>query len=236
MHFTPSPITMLATDGTVSLNLLNVATLPVHSLSHLVYVGGCCLSTTSFSSIAFSIAFPLFSVILYIVINFITSAPNRRIFMLDITITEMENTFDHFLTIETFVRSGITYSFDGRINKDFYDKEELEAMASTSYTTWENLRTHVYNVIRGKKLPLSFKIVLVLSQPDIMDMLEKNHLTIPVSDVANLTLNIYYDGMSIQLTSMATQNIFTMDKTLELVWDAEIREFLKKAGICFTDN
>ena len=64
MHFTPSPITMLATDGTVSLNLLNVATLPVHSLSHLVYVGGCCLSTTSFSSITFSIAFPLFSVIL----------------------------------------------------------------------------------------------------------------------------------------------------------------------------
>ena len=35
---------------------------------------------------------------------------------------------------------------------------------------------------------------------------------------------------------MATQNIFTMDKTLELVWDAEIREFLKKAGIYFTDN
>ena len=141
--------------------------------------------------------------------------------MLDITITEtrdfvkkllMENTFDHFLTMEAFVRSGITYSFDGRINKDFYDKEELEAMASTSYTTWENLRTHVYNVIRGKKL------------------------TIPVSDVANLTLNIYYDGMSIQLTSMATQNIFTMDKTLEHVWDAEIREFLKKAGIYFTDN
>ena len=137
--------------------------------------------------------------------------------MLDITITEtrdfvkkllMENTFDHFLTME----------------------------ASTSYTTWENLRTHVYNVIRGKKLPLSFKIVLVLAQPDIMDMLEKNHLTIPVSDVANLTLNIYYDGMSIQLTSMATKNIFTMDKTLELVWDAEIREFLKKAGIYFTDN
>ena len=33
----------------------------------------------------------------------------------------MENTFDHFLTMEAFVRSGITYSFDGRINKDFYE-------------------------------------------------------------------------------------------------------------------
>lgn len=74
-------------------------------------------------------------------------------------------------------------------------------MASTSYASWESIKPHVYNVIRGKKLPLSFKIVLVLSQPDIMDMLEKNHLTIPVSDVANLTLNVYYDGMSIQLTS-----------------------------------
>lgn len=165
--------------------------------------------------------------------------------MLDITVTEtrdfvkkllMENTFDHFLAMEAFVKSGITYSFDGRINKDFFDKEELEAMPSTSYTCWEKLRPHVYNVIRGKKLPLSFKIVLVLSQQDIMDMLEKNHLTIPVSDVANLTLNIYYDGMSIQLTSMATQNIFTMDKILEHVWDEEIRTFLKSSGIYFTEN
>jgi len=148
----------------------------------------------------------------------------------------MDNTFDRFLAMEAFVKSGITYSFDGRVNKDFYDKEELELMASTSYASWESIKTHVYNVIRGKKLPLSFKIVLVLSQPDIMDMLEKNHLTIPVSDVANLTLNVYYDGMSIQLTSMATQNIFTMDKTLEHVWDAEIRDFLKTAGIYFTES
>lgn len=165
--------------------------------------------------------------------------------MLDITITETrdfvkklltDNTFDHFLAMDTFVRSSITYSFDGRINKDFYDREELENMPSTSYASWGVLRPHVYNVIRGKKLPLSFKIVLVLSLPGIMDMLEKNHLTIPVSDVANLTLNIYYDGMSIQLTSMATQNIFTMDKTLEHVWDAEIRDFLKSSGIYFTEN
>jgi hypothetical protein len=42
--------------------------------------------------------------------------------------------------------------------------------------------------------------------------------------------------MSIQLTSMATQNIFTMDKTLEHVWDAEIRDFLKTAGIYFTES
>ena len=161
--------------------------------------------------------------------------------MLDITITEtrdfvkkllMDNTFDRFLAMEAFVKSGITYSFDGRVNKDFYDKEELELMASTSYASWESIKPHVYNVIRGKKLPLSFKIVLVLSQPDI----EKNLLTIPVSDVANLTLNVYYDGMSIQLTSMATQNIFTMDKTLEHVWDAEIKDFLKTAGIYFTES
>mgnify|MGYP001705760068 CR=1 FL=1 len=61
--------------------------------------------------------------------------------MLDITITEtrdfvkkllMDNTFDRFLAMEAFVKSGITYSFDGRVNKDFYDKEELELMASTS--------------------------------------------------------------------------------------------------------
>ena len=64
----------------------------------------------------------------------------------------MDNTFDRFLAMEAFVKSGITYSFDGRVNKDFYDKEELELMASTSYASWESIKPHVYNVIRGKKL------------------------------------------------------------------------------------
>ena len=86
--------------------------------------------------------------------------------MLDITITEtrdfvkkllMENTFDHFLTMEAFVRSGITYSFDGRINKDFYDKEELEAMASTSYTTWEKSQDSCIQCDPREKTPSEFQ-------------------------------------------------------------------------------
>ena len=76
--------------------------------------------------------------------------------MLDITITEtrdfvkkllMDNTFDRFLAMEAFVKSGITYSFDGCVNKDFYYKEELELMAYTSYSSWESIKPHVYNVI-----------------------------------------------------------------------------------------
>ena len=63
MHFTPSPITMLTADGTVSLNLLNVATLPVQSLSSLVYVGMWALSTISFASI---LILNISTVILYI--------------------------------------------------------------------------------------------------------------------------------------------------------------------------
>ena len=63
MHFTPSPITMLTADGTVSLNLLNVATLPVLSLSSLVYVGMLALSTISFASI---LILNISTVILYI--------------------------------------------------------------------------------------------------------------------------------------------------------------------------
>lgn len=80
--------------------------------------------------------------------------------MLDITITEtrdfvkkllMDNTFDRFLAMEAFVKSGITYSFDGRVNKDFYDKEELELMASTSYASWESIKPHVYKCYKRKE-------------------------------------------------------------------------------------
>lgn len=148
----------------------------------------------------------------------------------------MDSTFDSFLVMECYVRSGITYSFDGRINKSFYDSDELEKLPSADFAAWENVRPHVYNVIRGKKLPLGFKIVLILSETAILDLLERNNITISSSDIANLTLNIYYGGEGIQLTTMATQRVFTMDKTLEQTWDNDVRAFLKKNEIYFTEE
>ena len=90
--------------------------------------------------------------------------------MLNIEITEtknfvkkllMEPVFDTFLLVEAYVRSDVSYTIDGRLNPSFFDTEELEEMTSNTYTTWGAVRHHIFNVIKGNKLPLNFKIVLI---------------------------------------------------------------------------
>ena len=154
--------------------------------------------------------------------------------MLNIEITEtknfvkkllMEPVFDTFLLVEAYVRSDVSYTIDGRLNPSFFDTEELEEMTSKTYTTWGNVRQHIFNVIKGNK------IVLILSDANINRIIEQNHLDLSLSDIANLSLNVYFDGEKISLTTMASMNIFSMDKTLANIWDANVSAFFKQNQI-----
>lgn len=160
--------------------------------------------------------------------------------MLNIEITEtknfvkkllMEPVFDTFLLVEAYVRSDVSYTIDGRLNPSFFDSGELEGMTSKTYTTWGNVRQHIFNVIKGNKLPLNFKIVLILSDANINRIIEQNHLDLSLSDIANLSLNVYFDGEKITLTTMASMNIFSMDKTLSTIWDTNVSAFFKQNQI-----
>ena len=133
--------------------------------------------------------------------------------------------------MEAYVRSDVSYTIDGRLNPSFFDTEELEEMTSNTYTTWGAVRHHIFNVIKGNKLPLNFKIVLILSDANINRIIEQNHLNLTTSDIANLSLNIYFDGEKISLTTMASMNIFSMDKTLANIWDANVSAFFKQNQI-----
>ena len=62
-------------------------------------------------------------------------------------------------------------------------------------------------------------------------IIEQNHLNLTTSDIANLSLNIYFDGEKISLTTMASMNIFSMDKTLANIWDANVSAFFKQNQI-----
>lgn len=156
--------------------------------------------------------------------------------MIHITITDiksfvrkllMEEVFDTFLLVEANVKSNVNYHISGRINKDFFDSDELEEMGCTEYAAWRTTRPHVLNVIKGKKQPLSFKIVFILSNPNIERIIEKNNLPLSVDDVAYLALNIYFDGNNMTATTIASLKSFSLDKTLENLWDKNVLAFFK---------
>ena len=62
----------------------------------------------------------------------------------------VKDTFDSFLICSGEIITGSSFSFDGHINKAFFDKDEIENFTE-DFATWKNLRNICFEIIRGKK-------------------------------------------------------------------------------------
>lgn len=144
------------------------------------------------------------------------------------------DTFDSFLMTEAYVKTHITYHLDGKVNKSFYDTEQLSGLPSLEYVSWSTEKANIYSLIKGKNKPTGFKIILILPERSITGIIEQNNLPITASDVLNMSLNIYFDGNSITLTSSASLAEFSADKTIERLWDTYLTVFLHKHNISYS--
>ena len=81
-------------------------------------------------------------------------------------------TFDSFLLEEASLSMQVTWILDGKINRNFYTKEEWEDKTDHPFPliSWSEVRGHMRELIRGKKAPASLSIVLQL-RPDMMEQM-----------------------------------------------------------------
>ena len=130
--------------------------------------------------------------------------------------------FDDFLLVSAEI---ITY-------KAYYSDEEVDELNLEEYSKWEVIRPVCFYLIKGKKLPVSFKLVLKLGE-DLKDkfLKEKEINNIPVS---HLYINIRYEDNNIRCIGACSYNEFVIDKSAETKWDEYIKEYLVKAGIDIT--
>lgn len=145
----------------------------------------------------------------------------------------LEPTFDRFLLREASVKAGVSYAIDGKINTDFYDSDEQEELNKQQYCYYEEQRPFLFSFIRGKKTPLSFKIVFLLAPSNIEKLLEQNHLSYRFEDINALVFNLHFDQGTLTCTSGTSLKVFTLDKTLEQVWEQNLKAFLKAKQISF---
>ena len=61
------------------------------------------------------------------------------------------NLFDDFLMSEGKLSMNISYEFDGKILKEFYDTEEWKEMKQYPYVTWEGLFINILYDRQGLK-------------------------------------------------------------------------------------
>ena len=161
--------------------------------------------------------------------------------MIALQITELKNfmakllgssTFDDFLLQEATLQMGISYVIDGHINEAFYQTidEESTVADRPAFIPYGEVRHTLFELIKGKRTPLGFQVVLQLS-PNRSALLFPEGLKAHL--IKGLIINIRYDGSKVLITSGISYYSFSLDKAPELIWDEALMHFLHSAGIIF---
>lgn len=148
----------------------------------------------------------------------------------------VKETFDLLLLSEADIQTGSNYKIDGRINSQFYSNEELEELVDSQYSSWKMQRPHIFNLIKGKKVPSGLKIIFALSKKAISKLIEKNNIDIDLDSVDGLFINVNYKADTVTVITGTSLKTFTLDKSLEKAFDAYVMDTFEKANIAFTEN
>ena len=142
----------------------------------------------------------------------------------------LSEVFDPFYFIEGEIITFNTFTMDGYLKKEFYNKEEIP---ERDYSLWKDVREFCFSLIKGKRTPLSFRFILGLSNSNIEKLLQGQGLDFKPEDVRGLYINLKYDGSKLHCTTGTSMNLFTMDKSLEHAWDKMVQKFFTKQEIKF---
>lgn len=135
-------------------------------------------------------------------------------------------TFDHFSFIEGEIITFGKFTMSGFLQKSFFDEPPKE-----EYALWKLFRDYCYSIIRGKRTPLSFRLIFSLAPEEIGKFLSDSRLDFPLSDVQGLYLNFRYDGSKLTCTTGTSFRQFIMDKSVEQAWDKKVQELFFQNGI-----
>ncbi|WP_343208992.1 DUF5721 family protein [Anaerolentibacter hominis] len=138
----------------------------------------------------------------------------------------LEDTFDSFLYIEGKVTTYADFLIDGTRKKDWYTRDELEELEDRNNLLWKEIRPVLFQMIKGNKTPLFFRIVL---SPPVS--LTGGDFAMNPDD--RYFFNIKYENRKLTITTGISQKVFSMDRSSEREWDEAASVFLKKKGFAF---
>lgn len=132
----------------------------------------------------------------------------------------LKETFDSFSFIEGEITTYNRFTIDGHIHKTFF-----EDPPACDYSSWKDLKDYCCTIIKGKRTPLSFKLIFSLAREEFPAFLADNQLSYRPEEIQGLYLNIRFDGSSLQCITGTSLNTFTMDKSIDTIWDSFVKTF-----------
>ncbi len=146
----------------------------------------------------------------------------------------ISDSFDIFLLEEAVIGTANTFTIDGRINKEFYaGTDGGDAPAQDEFRPWSEMRRLCFDLIKGKRAPLFFRITLQLKPEIAAELLCRENCGGDREQVKALALNIRYDGTKAVLTTATACHTFLLSKEPDAIWDRELARILDRAGIAY---
>ena len=142
--------------------------------------------------------------------------------------------FDKFLVREAEIVTYNQFTIDGKVRQGYFSEEELEENRIEEYSSWKTLKPVCYSLIKGKRLPESFRIVFQMP-PSARDRFVAGKVPgIYPDQVGGLYINIQYENHEMICVTGTSMKQFTLDRTLENELDDNVKKFLKKNGVVFS--
>ncbi|WP_296118807.1 DUF5721 family protein [uncultured Eubacterium sp.] len=140
---------------------------------------------------------------------------------------------DHFLLQEAVITQAATYNIDGSFHPDYYEPEERETLhlEGLSYLPFSLLRPNCLKLMQGKKKPLFFKFVFLLSPENQEKTLSRSGTAFSTEDISGMYLHFTYKNDALICTTGISYRLFSLDKSLEQEWDRLVSVFLRQHGI-----
>lgn len=144
-----------------------------------------------------------------------------------------ETIFDDFEVASLELKAITDFKISGTLNTDYYSTDELQLLNNRNRILWSDVKSIIYTMIKGNKQPSSIKLVFALPMKKIESLLNQNDLSINVSQINDLFLNIKFDRTGLYCITGTSLKIFIPDKTLEHLWDDSTKKFFKKNIVPF---
>ena len=140
-------------------------------------------------------------------------------------------TFDSFELKEANFVKNLSIFIDGKDQ----EKKCIEQNNNSQYISFSNTRNLLFDCLKGKALPKTFKIILLLPITDFLSLLSTKPDDVDYNNISHLLINIKYLDDVITLTSSLSYSDFTLDKTIERLWDKYLIYFLEKNNVSFIE-
>ena len=147
---------------------------------------------------------------------------NTKTFMFKLLKSDM---FDNFEVRSVIITTFTTFEIHCDYNNDFFNDIIDEEKENRKICLWKDIKSYVFDIIKGNNMPQNIKIVFCLDKKSIEKICQNS---------SAMFLNILFENKTLKIITGFSQREFDIDKSGEYEWDKYVKKFLYNNNIIST--